>query len=257
MQQKISDGRTVLGVDFGGSFIKAALVNTGDGTLQSDVFKKPTPEDAKPEAVQNIIAEIIREIDWDGPIGLGYPGIVKKGTCYSAANVSEKWLNTNAAELLGELTDHDVAVINDADAAGVTELRFGAARSENHERGGSVLLLTFGTGIGSALLYQGRLYPNTEFGHLEMDGQDAEKIAAASVRVKEDLSWDEWTERVNRYFSIMEFLLSPDLIVFGGGISEDFDIFKDKLKTRGRLVRAELANRAGLIGAALALDYAE
>jgi polyphosphate glucokinase len=220
-------------------------------------LKKPTPDDATPDGIKHVIAEIVSEIAWDGPIGLGYPGIVKKGVCYSAANVSEKWLNFDAAGLLGELTDHDVAIINDADAAGVTELRFGAARTENHDGGGSVLLLTFGTGIGSALLYRGRLYPNTEFGHVQMEGQDAEKLAAASVRVKDDLSWDEWTDRVNRYFAVIEFLVSPDLIVFGGGISEDFDIFRDKLNARARLVRAELTNRAGLIGAALALEYAE
>ncbi|MEE8575959.1 MAG: ROK family protein [candidate division Zixibacteria bacterium] len=241
----------VLGIDIGGSFIKAAIVDCCRGEISGKLVKEPSGVHATPEEIKSILRKIVSLLKWKGSIGVGYPGVVIDGICRSAANVDDGWLGCDLTELLSDLTDNSVAVINDADAAGMAELRFGGAKDENHVDGKSVLMLTFGTGIGSALFYCGKLYPNTEFGHIELDNVDAETRAAASVRVSENLTWEEYATRVNRYLHAIEGLLSPELILLGGGISENFYKFGPLLKTRARLIPAELGNQAGLIGAAL------
>ncbi len=250
----VSDLHHILGIDFGGSSFKAAIVDVTGGRLVSDVVRRESSLDTGPDEAFSAIAGMIRELDWHGPVGLGYPGVVKRGLCLSAANVSKKWLSVNAMELIRSIVQDRVAVINDADAAGLAELRFGAARSECGNDGGVVLMLTLGTGIGSAFFYRGRLFPNTEFGHIELLGDDAEKLAAASVRTRQHLDWPTWAARLNRYLEEMEKLVSPDLIVLGGGVSENYSLFRPYLNTRARVECAALGNNAGILGAALAVD---
>lgn len=242
----------VLGIDIGGSFIKAALVDVRDGRLAGDPLKLPTPQPGGPDQVRNALAELMHQLAWRGAIGVGYPGVVKRGICLSAANVSKDWLNRNIVDLLSPLTKAPVAVLNDADAAALAEMQFGAGRAERGPEGRLVLLLTLGTGIGSAVFYRGQLFPNTEFGHIELDGVDAEVNAAASVRTRQNLSWPDWSRRLNHYLAAMEKLVSPDLIILGGGISENADQFLPRLSVRAELRIAELGNHAGLVGAALA-----
>jgi len=242
----------VLGVDIGGSSIKAALADTDAGTLQSDIIVKDTPEPSGPSQVRAAIEEVVQETEWSGDIGIGYPGVVVDGVCRSAANVSKDWLEVNARELFADLTGGKLAVLNDADAAALAELAYGAGQEHNHDRGGVVLTLTLGTGIGSAFFYRGHLFPNTEFGHVQVDGMEAEHLAAASVRVAKNLSWEAWGNRVNRVLAEMEMLISPELIILGGGVTENWDQFKDYLTTRCDIRVAKTGNTAGLLGAALA-----
>jgi polyphosphate glucokinase len=242
----------VLGIDIGGSFIKAALVDLSDGHLVSKTIRQPTPQPGGPEQVRAAIADVMHTLDWKGALGVGYPGVVKRGICLSAANVSSEWLNLNITGLLAPLTGAPVAVLNDADAAGLAEMQFGAGRAERGPDGRVVLLLTLGTGIGTAFFYRGQLFPNTEFGHIELDGVDAEINAAASVRTRQNLSWPDWSRQLNHYLDAMEKLVSPDLIILGGGISENADHFLPRLSVKAELRVAELGNTAGLIGAAMA-----
>lgn len=246
--------RHILGIDFGGSSLKAAIVDTSQGLLLSESVRRETSIDITPEDTVATIREMVNDLNWRGPVGLGYPGVVKRGICLSAANVSKQWIGLNAQELLHGVVDDRVAVINDADAAGLAELKFGAARNEGGPDGRVVLMLTLGTGIGSAFFYRGQLFPNTEFGHIELLGDDAEHYAAASVRVRQSLDWKEWASRLNRYLQEMEKLVSPDLIVLGGGISENFDKYQSYLSTRATIAVASLGNAAGILGAALAVD---
>lgn len=255
MRTKKYTDRVILGVDIGGSSIKAALCGVRTGKLVSEVVTNSPASPLNPKDTLEAVAAIIRDLTWRGPFGIGYPGVVRNGICYSAANVSKEWLERDALRLFSGITTQKVAVINDADAAGLAELRFGAAREESHSRGGVVLMLTLGTGIGSAFFHQGHLFPNTEFGHIELNGGDAEKWAAASVRSDLNLGWEEWAQRLNRYLTEMEKLVSPDLIVLGGGVSENFKNFREFLSTRARIVKAQLGNDAGILGAALAVDY--
>lgn len=243
----------ILGIDYGGSSLKAAIADCAQGVLCSPVVRRDTSPDTAPAEAVAAMSDMMRELDWRGPVGLGYPGVVKRGVCLSAANVSKLWLGQNAEDLLRDVTGGDVKVINDADAAGLAELLFGAAQSERGDHGGVVLMLTLGTGIGSAFFYRGQLFPNTEFGHIELLGDDAERHAAASVRTHQKLDWPTWASRLNRYLEEMEKLVSPDLIVIGGGISENFDMFRPYVKTHARTVSAALGNDAGILGAALAV----
>lgn len=246
--------RHILGIDFGGSSLKAAVADTAQGLLLSEPVRREASVDITPEETLATVREMINNLNWRGPVGLGYPGVVKRGVCLSAANISKQWLGLNAEELLHSVVDDRVAVINDADAAGLAELKFGAAQSEGGPDGRVVLMLTLGTGIGSAFFYRGQLFPNTEFGHIELLGGDAEKYAAASVRVRESLDWKDWGTRLNRYLQEMEKLVSPDLIVLGGGISENFDKYRPFLSTRATIAVASLGNDAGILGAALAVE---
>ncbi len=245
----------VLGVDIGGSSIKAAPVKIRTGEITVQPRQVPLPEPATPNAICEAIRDIIENFNWTGPLGCGYPGVVQNGVCFSVAHVSDDWLGVNLEKRLRELVKAQVKVINDADAAGLAEMRFGAGRVYHHSAGGTVLMLTLGTGIGSALFHNDKLFPNTEFGHILMpEGIEGEELAAAAVRVKENLSWDAWGLRVNKYLEMMSRFLSPDLIIIGGGVSENFDRFKRYLTVNTDIVPAQMGNKAGIVGAALALN---
>ena len=236
-----------IGIDFGGSGIKAAPVDLGVGDFAADRKRIDTPQPSTPAAVADVMEELVGKFpDATGPVGVTIPGVVRNGVVHSAANIDKGWLGTDADALLTERLGRDVHVFNDADAAGVAELRYGAAKG----RSGLVILTTLGTGIGSALLYDGVLIPNSELGHLEIDGHVAEKRAAASIRTAEDLSWAEYAARLTTYYRTLEKLFSPDLFVVGGGISKDAAHYLPLLEIETEIVPAKLRNRAGIIGAA-------
>lgn len=247
---------TILGIDIGGSGIKGAPVDTKSGRLLADRYRIPTPRPATPEAVAQTVAKIHADLQIAGPIGCTVPGRVRRGTVETAANIDDAWIGTNAAKLFKKHCGVPVAVLNDADAAGMAEVKFGAGKGKK----GTVLLLTFGTGIGSALFVDGTLVPNTEFGHMRFDAHDghirvAEHFAADSVRSKEHLTWERWAKRrVRPVLEMYEFLLSPDLIIIGGGVSkpDKWSVFSPYLKTKAKLKPATLGNEAGIVGAALA-----
>ncbi|MEO7448004.1 MAG: polyphosphate--glucose phosphotransferase [Humibacillus sp.] len=245
-----------LGIDIGGSGIKGAPVDLEAGDLAEPRLKILTPKPATPEAVAEVVDQIVdhfADATGDSPIGVTVPAVVIHGTVLSAANIDPSWLNTDAEALIQEHTGRKVTVLNDADAAGLAELHYGAARGVS----GLVILTTLGTGIGTALMYDGRLVPNSELGHLEIDGHDAEDRAASSVKDAEDLSWKAYVARLQVYYDTIAKLFSPDLIVVGGGISKDSEKFLPKLKLRCPIVPAQLRNQAGIVGAArLAVDLA-
>ncbi|HEX6342812.1 polyphosphate--glucose phosphotransferase [Umezawaea sp.] len=239
------------GVDVGGSGIKGGLVDLEAGALDGERLRIATPQPSTPDAVADVVAEIVAKFEWTGPVGVTLPCVVKHGVALTAANVSKHWVDTDAralfAKRLGRSVE-DVVVLNDADAAGMAEMKYGAGV----DRDGLVVLLTFGTGIGSALFLDGRLVPNTEFGHLEVDGHDAESKAAASVKEDKGLSWAEWTPRVSRYITVLENLIWPDLVIAGGGVSKKADKWLPLLEVRTEVVAAALKNDAGIVGAAAA-----
>jgi len=243
----------ILGIDIGGSGIKGALVDVERGTLTAERHRIPTPQPSRPDAVADTVAQIVRHFDWQGPVGCTFPAVVKKGIVYSAANVDKSWIGTDGDSLLEERTGCPVLLLNDADAAGLAEMTFGAGKG----RGGLIFVLTFGTGIGSALFINGRLVPNTELGHLPFLCQkkrivDAEDYASDRIRKEEKLKWGKWAERVNQYPSLLEDLFSPDLFIVGGGASKSHPKFLPRLKTQAEIVPAQLLNEAGIVGAALA-----
>ena len=238
-----------LGIDIGGSGIKGAPVDLAKGELARDRLRIETPKVSSPAAVAGIVAQIAAHFaddTDDSPIGVTVPAVVTNGVVRTAANIDPAWIGTNAEKLLSDKLGRPVTVVNDADAAGVGELHFGAARNA----GGLVLMSTLGTGIGSALLYNGVLIPNSELGHLEIGGREAEHRAASSVKEDKNLSWSEWAERLQWYYSHVENLFWPDLIVVGGGVSRKADKFLPLLHLRAPIVAAQLANSAGIIGAA-------
>ena len=237
----------ILGIDIGGSGIKGALVDVDQGGLTTERRRILTPQPSKPEPVAEVVAQIARHFDWDGPIGCTFPAIVKNGVTYSAANVDAAWIGTNAQALFEQKTGCPVVVLNDADAAGVAEMAFGAGRGVK----GVVMMLTFGTGIGSALFIDGILVPNTELGHMEVRGMDAEHRAAASVRKQENLKWKEWAARVDEVLGRYEALFSPELFIIGGGVSKRADKFISLLTVQTPVVPAQLRNEAGIVGAAM------
>ncbi|WP_030918805.1 polyphosphate--glucose phosphotransferase [Streptosporangium amethystogenes] len=237
-----------LGIDIGGSGIKGAPVDVATGRLTRERLRIPTPKPAKPRAVAEVVVRIVRHFDWDGPVGVTFPGVVVDGVAGSAANVDKDWIGTNVRELFSAETGLPTTVLNDADAAGLAEVEAGAARG----RPGVVMLLTFGTGIGSALLMDGRLVPNTELGHLEIRGKEAEKRASDHAREAHDLGWDEWADRVTEYLEHLEVLFSPSLFVIGGGVSKKADRFLPRIRIRTPIVPAALQNEAGIVGAAMA-----
>ncbi|MBN9798836.1 polyphosphate--glucose phosphotransferase [Pseudonocardia alni] len=236
------------GIDIGGSGIKGAPVDLHKGRLAADRVRIPTPQPSTPEAVAETVTQILDEFDWRDSFGCTFPAVVQHGVTRTAANVDRAWIDCDAAAVLRRVTGRDALLVNDADAAGVAEAGFGAAADHHH---GLVLVVTLGTGIGSALVNHGKLVPNTEFGHLEIDGFDAESRAADSAREREDLDWEEWGGRLQRYFTHVENLLWPDLIVVGGGVSKKFEKWSPYVRTRTELVPAGLLNEAGIIGAAL------
>lgn len=238
----------ILGIDIGGSGIKGATVDTASGTLTRERHRIPTPQPSAPDAVIDVLTQLVEHFQWDGLIGCTFPAIVKHGVTHSAANVDNAWIGYEAEKAMRQHTGCSLLLINDADAAGIAEMQFGAGRGHD----GVVFVLTLGTGIGSAIFVNGELLPNTELGHLEIKGREAEKWAADSARKKKDLDWKDWAERVNSYLSYLEFLFSPDLFIIGGGVSKKFDQFAPYLTTQAPTLPAQLRNEAGIVGAAMA-----
>jgi len=238
--------RKALGIDFGGSGIKGGVVDLAGGRLVSERFRLPTPQPAKPRRVAEVVAEVVNHFRWRGRVGCTVPGVVRNGRVETAANIHPSWIGVNAERLLAGAIGRPVTVLNDADAAGLAEVEWGVVAA----RRGVVLLLTFGTGIGSALLVDGRLVPNTELGHLEYKGRVAEDWTSAQQQ--EAIGWSRWARRVNRYIAHVDRLFSPDLIVLGGGITKEADRFLHLLDVRPRVRIATLKNNAGIAGAALA-----
>ncbi len=241
--------RKILGIDFGGSGIKGAPVNTKTGKLLDKRFRIPTPMPATPTNVTKTIEEIVKHFKWKGPIGLAFPSAVQNGVIKTAANIDKSWIGVNAAKVLSEKIELPVTVINDADAAGMAEMKFGAGRGNK----GVVLMVTVGTGIGSVLFSQGKLVPNTELGHIYLNtGMDAELFASDAVRQNENLDWDVWAKRFNIYLLEMQRLFWPELIIVGGGVSKKKELFISHLTVSSKVVMAKAKNEAGMIGAALA-----
>ncbi|MET9919907.1 polyphosphate--glucose phosphotransferase [Streptomyces sp. NPDC059605] len=239
----------IFGVDIGGSGIKGAPVDLDRGDLAQERHKVLTPHPATPDDVAGCVAEVVGHFDWSGPIGITFPGVVTGGHTRTAANVDKGWIDLDARGLLGDRLGQPVTILNDADAAGIAEMTFGAGR----DRKGTVIVLTLGTGIGSALFTDGRLVPNTELGHLELNGRDAEKHASTKAREDEDLSWHHWARRLQKYLAHVEMLFSPELFIIGGGVSRKADKFLPLIENvRAEMVPAQLQNNAGIVGAAMA-----
>ena len=238
-----------LGIDVGASGIKGAIVNIKTGDLQSERLRLPTPSPASPKAVVQVFAELVDQFSWQKSIGCGFPSVIKKGVVHTAANIEKKWIGVNAEQLLSEVTGCKVLISNDADLAGLAEMRHGAGKGQ----AGNVLLITIGSGLGSALFTNGQLVPNTELGHLFLKNQKviAERYAADSIRKAEGLSWDEWGERFDEYLVHVNKILRPGLIILGGGGSKKFDRFAHLLTVETEVVPAELLNNAGIIGGAI------
>ncbi|MEU0399843.1 polyphosphate--glucose phosphotransferase [Streptomyces sp. NPDC006197] len=241
----------VFGVDIGGSGIKGAPVDLERGALAEERHKVLTPQPATPDGVAGCVAEVVTHFGWTGPVGVTFPGVVTGSTVRTAANVDKSWIGVDAGSLISDrLGGRPVTVLNDADAAGVAEMTFGAGRG----RKGTVILLTLGTGIGSAVFVDGRLVPNTELGHLELKGHDAETRASTRAKEDEGLSWEHWaTRRLRKYLAHVEMLFSPELFIIGGGVSRKADKFLPLIEgIRAKIVPAELQNNAGIVGAGMA-----
>jgi polyphosphate glucokinase len=237
-----------LGIDIGGSGMKAAIVDLDTGDLVSDRIRIPTPKPATPDAMAEVARELVTAHGWNGPVGVGFPGIVRRGVVHSAANIDDSWLGVDADAVFSAACGSDVTMVNDADAAGLAEMRWGVGRGVD----GVVLLLTFGTGIGSGLFVDGTLVPNTELGHLELDGRNAESYAAASARERDGITWAHWAPRVERYLQHVDMLFSPDLIIVGGGASKQAGKWLPLIDLDTLIAPAAMANTAGIAGAALA-----
>ena len=234
-------------MDVGGSGIKGAPIDLETGELVAERHKVATPQPATPGSVAEAVAEVVSHFGWQGPVGATFPGVITGGVARTAANLDPSWVGTDVAAAFAEATGEPVVVVNDADAAGLAEVRWGAAR----DHGGLVLVITFGTGIGTALVHQGRVVPNIELGHIELDGVDAETRASAAAREREDLGWAEWADRVQRYLRAVESYLWPELIVVGGGVSRRAKKWLPLIEIRTPIVPAALQNQAGIAGAAL------
>ena len=238
----------VLGIDIGGSGIKGAIVNTETGELVTERFRIPTPRPATPENVAQTIKAIVDHFNWKGKAGSGFPTPLSHGKCMSGSNLHDDWKGVQVDAIFSEVSGIDFTVINDADAAALAEIKFGAGKDKQ----GLVAVITLGTGIGSGLFFNQQLIPNTELGHLTYKGAPFEKYAADSARKREDLSYKKWGKRLNKYFNHVQLILSPDLFIIGGGASKKMDRFKDELKLETPIIPAENKNEAGIIGAALA-----
>lgn len=243
----------VLGIDIGGTGIKGNLVDPENGALLAKRFKIPTPKPSDPEAVAEVVLEMVRHFDYSGRVGCTFPAVVRRGVTLSAANVDKQWIGTDAAGLFSERTGLAVTVLNDADAAGMAEMAFGAGKG----RSGVVLVLTFGTGIGSGLFIDGVLVPNTELGHLQFGGYESvETWTSAKVMKSEGLSFKAWGKRVDAYLEHLRRLFSPDLVIVGGGVSRKWDEFSAWITVDMEVVPATFANEAGIVGAAMAAQLA-
>lgn len=238
-----------IGIDIGGTGMKAGVVDLAEGTLVGDRVRIPTPEGALPRDVLETTRQLVELLGDDArdlPIGVCFPAIVKDGITLSAANVSDEWIGLDADDLFGKALGRDIHFVNDADAAGLAEAKFGAAR----DQAGLTIMTTLGTGIGSAFIYNGVLVPNTELGHLQWDGESIERYASASARERGDIPWDEWSARLQKFYAHVEFLFSPDLIIVGGGVSKNPEKFLPGIATRAPIVTAVHRNNSGIIGAA-------
>jgi len=241
-----------LGIDIGGTGIKGAPVDVELGDLVADRFRLVTPKKHKPSEVVKVVHEVVQHFpDVDGAIGVTFPGVVIRGVVHTAANMDKSWIGLDADHLFTEALGRPVTMMNDADAAGVAEMRFGAGKDKT----GVVVMITLGTGIGCAVFHNGVLMPNTELGHIEIDGQDAERIASGSARDDEKLSWKEFGKRIQKYLRKVDALLWPDLFIIGGGVSKEADKYLPDIKVRAPVVTAELLNNAGIVGAAVLVDY--
>lgn len=239
-------GALGFGVDIGGSGIKGAVVDLDVGQLATERYKVLTPQPSTPGAVADVVAEIVGQFGWQGPVGCTFPAVVQGGVAKTAANVDSSWIGTNIESVVGSATGLRVVAVNDADAAGIAETKWGAAKDVP----GLVIVVTLGTGIGTALFYNGMLVPNSELGHIELDGEDYELKASAGARDREALPWDKWAKRLQRYFSALEALLRPDLFIVGGGVSRRPEKFLPFIALDTRIVPALLQNEAGIAGAA-------
>ena len=248
MTVKEMQDSTILGIDIGGSGIKGAPVDVEKGVLVADRLRVPTPQPAMPEKVVEVVVELLQHFQWSGAVGCTFPGVVKDGVVYTAANVHKTWVGRDDRGLFEERTGCPVTLINDADAAGMAEMAFGAGR----EQPGLVVMITLGTGIGTALFMDGHLVPNAELGHLIIRGKDAEDRASDRARSKKGWSWKQWAKRLDEYLLYMEALLSPDLFIVGGGVSKKHERYLGYLTTSAPVVPAEMRNEAGIVGAALA-----
>jgi polyphosphate glucokinase len=238
----------ILGIDIGGTGVKGAPVDTDQGKMLDERFRVLTPQPSTPEAVAECMAEVAQHFHWEGRIGCGVPAVVKKGVAYTAANIDPSWVGADVKTLFEKASRCKVTVINDADAAGLAEMQFGAGSGHTDV----VLMVTLGTGIGTALFTNGQLLPNTELGHLEIRGKDAELRASERVRLKKELSWKQWAGRVDEYLNAIERLLWPDLIIIGGGASRHYAKFVPYLTVQAQIVSAHMLNEAGIVGGALA-----
>jgi len=246
--------RRGFGVDVGGSGVKGGIVDLDTGQLIGERFKLPTPQPSTPDSVAKTIVEVVEKFGWEGGLGVTYPGVVTDGIVRTAANVDKGWIGTNAQEVIGAaLGGRKITVLNDADAAGLAEEKFGAGKDNT----GVIVLLTFGTGIGSAVIHNGVLLPNTEFGHLEVGGKEAEHRAASSIKEAKGWSYERWTKEVTKVLIAVENAIWPDLFIAGGGISRKADKWIPLLENRTPVVAAALQNEAGIVGAAMAAEVAQ
>jgi len=238
----------ILGIDIGGTGIKAAIVDTTTGELQGERLRLATPRPANPAAIARTLGQLIKQLQWSGPVGIGFPAAIQHGVARTAANIDPSFIGLSVADYFARQTGCPVYVANDADVAGMAEMRFGAGQDKT----GVVLIITIGTGLGTALFSDGQLFPNTELGHILLDnGRVAEKFASEAVRINEELKWKDWGVRLNLYLTTMENLFWPDLIILGGGVSKKLDKFAAQLSTRAPVVAAGFLNQAGIVGAAL------
>lgn len=241
----------VLGIDIGGTGIKAAIVDTKTGELKTPRYRVETPHPATPDAVIIKIQQIVKKFKWNDIIGIGFPAAVKHDVVKTASNIDKRWIGLNAAIEIEKATKCPTHLLNDVDAAGYAEMHFGAGKGNNN----NVIVIAVGTGIGTALFSEGTLFANTELGFIRVKGIPGEHYAANSVREREDLSWKEWGKRLNRYLNRIESLFYPDLIILGGGISKKFDRFSKYIELECEIIPAEMKNNAGIIGAALAAHH--
>lgn len=242
----------ILGIDIGGTGIKGAIVNTKKGELITERHRIPTPDPATPGAMLDVIVSLVQKFEWDGPIGCGFPAVVRNHVVQTASNIDKSWIGINAGQKIEEATGCKTFLVNDVDAAGMAEMKFGAGK----DRKGVTIMIAAGTGLGSALFIDDRLVPNTELGFIQVSGMAGEHYTANSVRKNEDLNWEEWGSRLNEYFHRLEFLFWPDLFILGGGVSKNFDDYRQYLHLNTEIVPAETKNHAGIIGAALAARLA-
>lgn len=243
--------RKILGIDIGGSGVKGAIVDTKKGKLITERYRIPTPQPATPEAVAKVMKKITKHFNWKGPVGAGFPGVIQQGFARTAANVDDSWIDQDLNKLFSKATGCKVHVVNDADAAGMAEVKFGAGKGKM----GSLLLVTVGTGLGTVIFSDGQLVPNLEMGHIILHGDDAELYATDAARKRLGLDWDTWAGRFNEYLLRMEELVWPDLIIIGGGASKKGDRFFHHLTTKAKVVPATLKNEAGIVGAAMVSKY--